>query len=106
VSVAYVRLRDLTSGDPVGHPFTGHTDWVRAVTVAELDGRPVVVSGADDNTVRVCDLRPSGPASDASLVIETSAGVLATSLHVRTLLVATNCGIVAIELRPPCSFRP
>ena len=35
------------------HTFTGHTDSVAAVAVAELDGRPVVVSGADDGTVRV-----------------------------------------------------
>ncbi|MDT7582099.1 MAG: hypothetical protein QOK35_3363, partial [Pseudonocardiales bacterium] len=30
--------------------------WVRAVTVGELDGRPVAVSGGDDHTVRVLNL--------------------------------------------------
>ena len=34
---------------------TGHDGSVLAVTVAELDGRPVVISGSDDRTVRVWD---------------------------------------------------
>jgi hypothetical protein len=38
-----------------------HTSPVRAVAVGELDGRPVVVSGGDDATVRVWDLRTSTP---------------------------------------------
>ena len=50
-----VRVSDPASGTSVGGPFTGHTDWVRAVAAAELDGRPVVISGADDRTVRVWD---------------------------------------------------
>jgi hypothetical protein len=29
---------------------------VRAVATAQLDGRPVVISGSNDNTVRVWDL--------------------------------------------------
>jgi WD40 repeat protein len=41
---------------PQGEPFTSHTDWVTAVAVGELDGRPVVVSGGWDSTVRVSDL--------------------------------------------------
>ena len=35
---------------------TGHTGWVHAVATGELDGRPVVVSGSGDGTVRVWDL--------------------------------------------------
>ena len=37
-----VRVWDLATGAPVGDPFTGHDGPVRAVAVAELDGRPVV----------------------------------------------------------------
>jgi WD40 repeat protein len=55
-----VRVWDLGTGDPVGGPFTGHTDAVFAVAVGELDGRPVVVSGSRDSTVRVSDLATSG----------------------------------------------
>ncbi|MGH8884123.1 MAG: hypothetical protein ACRDYX_02890 [Egibacteraceae bacterium] len=48
---------DVAAGDP----FTGHHGWVRAVAVAELDGRPVAVSGSDDHTVRVWDLARRRP---------------------------------------------
>ncbi|MFD4644833.1 hypothetical protein ACFWO9_00670, partial [Streptomyces sp. NPDC058441] len=34
----------------------GHTDSVNAVATAEVDGRPVAVTGSDDHTVRVWDL--------------------------------------------------
>ena len=44
--------------------FTGHRGWVNAVTAAELDGRRVVVSGADDATVRVWDLATGTPIGD------------------------------------------
>jgi WD40 repeat protein len=59
-----VRVWDLATGDPVGHPSTGHGDWVRAVAVTELDGRPVVISGSDDRTVRVWDLATGDPVGD------------------------------------------
>ena len=49
---------------PVGDPFTGHTDWVNAVAVGQLDGRTVVVSGSDDGTVRVWDAATGAPVGD------------------------------------------
>src|SRR5664280_238333 len=61
---ATVRVWDLATGRPVGAPFTGHTDWVRAVAVAELDGRPVVVSGDGDETVRTWDLATGRPVGE------------------------------------------
>ena len=41
-----VRVWDLATGAPIGDPFTGHSGPVNAVAVAELDGRPVVISGS------------------------------------------------------------
>ena len=34
----------------------GHTGWVTAVTVAQLDGADRIISASGDNTVRVWDL--------------------------------------------------
>jgi WD40 repeat protein len=45
-----VRVWELATGKEVRR-FTGHEDWVRSVAVTP-DGR-YVVSGSDDNTVRV-----------------------------------------------------
>ena len=45
-------------------PFTGHTGYVLAVAAAELDGRPVVISGSGDGTVRVWDLATGAPIGD------------------------------------------
>ena len=49
---------------PVGDPFTGHDGPVYAVAAAELDGRPVVISGSSDETVRVWDLATGTPVGD------------------------------------------
>ena len=49
-------MSDLATGQPIGTPFTGHTGPVHAVATAQLDGRPVVISGSFDKTVRVWDL--------------------------------------------------
>jgi len=43
---------------------TGHTGYVLAVAAAELDGRPVVISGGRDGTVRVWDLASGAPVGD------------------------------------------
>jgi WD40 repeat protein len=55
-----VRVSDLGTRDPVGQRFTGHTGRVTAMAVGELDGRPIVVSGGADDTVRVSDLAIGG----------------------------------------------
>ncbi|HET9657515.1 MAG TPA: hypothetical protein VFP72_19345, partial [Kineosporiaceae bacterium] len=44
--------------------FTGHTGWVTAVAFGQLDGRPVAISGSNDNTVRVWDAATGTPIGD------------------------------------------
>ena len=48
-----VQVWDLATGQPIGAPFTGRAVAVNAVAAAQLDGRPAVVSGSWDSTMRV-----------------------------------------------------
>ena len=55
---------DLEAGAPLG-VLRGHDNWVNAVAVGELRGRPIAVSGGNDETVRVWDLENGGPLGHA-----------------------------------------
>ncbi|WP_327584167.1 serine/threonine protein kinase [Nonomuraea sp. NBC_00507] len=46
-------------GKELGKPLAGHTNDVRAVAVGTLGGVPVVLTGSDDETARVWNLRTS-----------------------------------------------
>lgn len=51
-------------GTEIGAPITGHTDHVDTVGVGRFDGRPIIISGGHDKTIRIWDLatrRPIGP---------------------------------------------
>ncbi|MGD9532122.1 MAG: hypothetical protein AB7J32_11235, partial [Pseudonocardia sp.] len=61
-----VRAWDLTTGATIGHPFrndstevNGITGDVEAMTVADVDGRALLVTGSYDRLLRVWDLAPS-----------------------------------------------
>jgi WD40 repeat protein len=66
-----VAVWDLASGAPIGQPFTGHTGAVTAIATAQLDGRPVIVSGDggwndssrldEAGAIRVRDLTTGAP---------------------------------------------
>jgi WD40 repeat protein len=43
-----VRVWDLATRAPVVPSFTGHTDVVFTVAIAQLDGRTVVISGSGE----------------------------------------------------------
>ena len=44
-----VRVWDASTGEPIGSPLAGHTDWVRQVEFIDAD---TVVSSSDDGTTR------------------------------------------------------
>ncbi len=62
-----IRIWDLATGDPVGEPLRGHTGYVYAITIADLNGRPVIVSGGNDTTARVWDLAAGTPVGEPPL---------------------------------------
>jgi hypothetical protein len=46
----------LQGGIPVGEPWCGHNGGVDIVAVAELEDRPVMISGGEDGTLQVRQL--------------------------------------------------
>ena len=90
-----MRVWDLATGDPVGVPFTGHTGGVTAAAVGELDGRPVVVSGGGDSTVRVWDPATGGNPR----VIRLDVSVLSVTKPKNNLVVVGHeAGLTAVRI--------
>ena len=56
-----IQVWDLATRQPVGEPITGHPDGVAALTTAQLDGRPILVSAGVDNTIRLWEMRTGQP---------------------------------------------
>jgi hypothetical protein len=82
---------------PIGDPLKGHDGWVSAVAVGELDGRPVIVSGGSDRTVRVREL-----AERQELVIAVGSEVQAVALDERgRTVMGARAGVMLLEpVRP------
>ena len=60
-----MRVWDLATGAPVGDPFAGHDGRCeRGGGRRSWTGRPVVISGGGDRTVRVWDLATGAPVGD------------------------------------------
>ncbi|WP_455678755.1 WD40 repeat domain-containing protein, partial [Streptomyces atratus] len=68
-----VRVWDLATGQPIGIPRYGHTDW--AVATAVVDGRPVAVTDA-----RVWDLATGQPAGEPLSGHTDGVGAVATAV--------------------------
>lgn len=67
---------------------------VRAMATANLEGRPVIVSGSGDETVRVWDLASGAPLQTIHIGIRVDGGAWALD----TFIVAHNKGMLAISL--------
>ena len=50
---------DVVRGTPVGVPLLGHRAPVNSVAIGRIAGQDVIVSGSDDETVRIWDAPPS-----------------------------------------------
>jgi Protein kinase domain len=51
-----IALYDVATGTPIGAPFTGHRAKITALQTIRVGDRPVLVSAAQDNSIRVWDL--------------------------------------------------
>jgi hypothetical protein len=51
-----IVLHDIDSGRRLGAPIAGHEAALTELGVADLNGRPILVSAAQDNSIRVWDL--------------------------------------------------
>jgi hypothetical protein len=84
-------------GGPLGEPLVGHGDWVNAVALGELGGRPIAVSGGIDGTVRVWDLEAGGPLGGPLVHDHFVNAVAVGELHDRSLAAS---GDAAETVRP------
>jgi hypothetical protein len=76
-------------------PLTDHHDTVTAVAVGERHGRPVIVSGSKEQTVRVWDLEPE---RRAALRIELQHQVLSVASIADRLVIGTTAELLQLDL--------
>ncbi len=73
---------------PVGGPLRGHRDDLQTVAIARVGGRPVIVSGANDRTVRLWDLATRRPLATLTGHTNWVRSVAVTELDGRTIAVS------------------
>ncbi|MFF3437410.1 WD40 repeat domain-containing serine/threonine protein kinase [Streptosporangium sp. NPDC002721] len=73
---------------PVGGPLRGHRDDLQSVAIARVGGRSVIVSGANDRTVRLWDLATRKPLATLTGHTNWVRSVAVTELDGRTIAVS------------------
>ncbi|WP_436757595.1 WD40 repeat domain-containing serine/threonine protein kinase [Streptosporangium sp. V21-05] len=73
---------------PVGGPLRGHRDDLQTVAIARVGGRSVIVSGANDRTVRLWDLATRRPLATLTGHTNWVRSVAVTELDGRTIAVS------------------
>jgi hypothetical protein len=56
-----IRCWRARTGEPLGKPLKGRTDWVYSVALGTIDGAPVIISGGWDGTIRRWNARTGDP---------------------------------------------
>jgi WD40 repeat protein len=88
----------------VGEPLDGHANAVTAVATVVLDGRSVVVTSSDDETVRLWDLATGRPVGDPLPVVG-AAQALAVTVGPVPVLAAAGYGITVVRLASAADRR-
>ncbi|MER6826010.1 serine/threonine-protein kinase [Streptosporangium sp. NPDC000563] len=73
---------------PVGGPLRGHRDDLQSVAIAQVGGRSVIVSGANDRTVRLWDLATRKPLATLTGHTDWVRSVAVTELDGRKIAVS------------------
>jgi|GEM_PF-678498 len=73
---------------PVGGPLRGHRDELQSVAIAQVGGKPVIVSGSSDRTVRLWDLATRKPLATLTGHTKWVRSVAVTELNGRTIAVS------------------
>jgi WD40 repeat protein len=89
-----VQARDITTGDPIGPPMSGHTKVITAVASGHVYDRDVIMSASDDNTVRIWN-RTTGA---ITYVIDTLDPVRALAVEGDHIALAAGTAVCAISL--------